>query len=161
LPAYRRVAVFARICGTRTDLSPAPRVGFRRDASTDSGEGASTDSGETGRGSRWRRIRTTLATHTSTAPGIPRVALAPCIARAPCVACSCHRPGGARAAAAPGPAGRPAPGPAGDLRRSPARNTSRAIRASWSILSLIGPRLHPSNTLGVSDMQICYSPATR
>ena len=145
LPAYRRVAVFARICGKRTDVSPL----------------CESDSGKAQRDSPWRDTRTTPAARS---PSIPHTTRPPSVSGLPLAARGrlVARVGlTARARLAARSVGGRAPAAGQATRPPPALEASPAIRASWSILSLIGPRLHPSNTLGVSDMQICYSPTTR
>ena len=64
LPAYRRVAVFARICGKRTDVSPL----------------CESDSGKAQRDSPWRDTRTTPAARS---PSIPRTTRPPPVSGLP------------------------------------------------------------------------------
>ena len=97
LPAYRRVAVFARICGKRTDVSPL----------------CESDSGKAQRDSPWRDTRTTRAARS---PSIPRTTRPPSVSGPPVTARTrlAARSVGARA---------PATGcrSAADRRRAPCR----------------------------------------
>jgi hypothetical protein len=162
LPAYRRVEVFARICGTRTELSP-PCEPDSGKAQLDSGRGAI-------HARSAARPRATPAPTAATVAAVRRATQRPRDSGLSGCTTRVRQASGGRTAGGRHPARPRRSAPVRPRRSHPVRRTVRPspdpgavrpIHTSSFILSLFDPRLRPSDSLGVSDMQICYSPTTR